>query len=67
MKKTYLCTKCGKRPQAPMGWFLCWECEALWDAERTIAAAQRMLKDGQRKLEYARAMLRKAEQQEEGE
>jgi hypothetical protein len=61
-KKVYLCTKCGKRPQAPNGWFLCWECEALWDAECTIAAAQRMLTEGQRKLENAHEMLRKAEQ-----
>ena len=66
-KKTYLCQKCGKRPQAPMGWFLCWECEALWDAEATIAAAQRMLTEGQRKLERAREMLRQAEQAEQSE
>jgi hypothetical protein len=60
-QKVHLCTECGKRPQAPLGWFLCWECEALWDAQRTIRAGENLLAEGRRKLAYAQDLLAKAE------
>jgi predicted ATP-dependent serine protease len=63
-KKVYLCTECHKRPQAPLGWFMCWECEALWHAQRTLLAAEEMRQRGEELLANARALLAAAEERE---
>lgn len=57
-----LCIECGKYPQAPNGWTLCWACEAEWDAHRTETAARNALDRAARLREYA-ASIRRAQEE----